>query len=85
MAGRHAAWKSGSVKGLCARGNFYLDDRWRDGKVTTVAVQGVAGGDCRIKLTEAMDNFRTEAAHSVSGDVLTIPTVPGGVYEIQFN
>ena len=80
-----AAWKSGSFKGLCARGNFYLDARWHDGKVTSVTVHAVAGGDCRIKLTETMENFRTEAAHSVSGNVLTLATVPGGVYDIAFN
>ena len=80
-----AAWKSGSFKGLCARGNFYLDARWQDGKLTSVTVHAVAGGDCRIKLTETMENFRTEAAHSVSGNVLTLATVPGGVYDIEFN
>ena len=80
-----AAWKSGSFKGLCARGNFYLDARWQDGKLTSVTVHAVAGGDCRIKLTETMENFRTEAAHSVSGNVLTLATVPGGVYDIAFN
>jgi alpha-L-fucosidase 2 len=78
-------WKSGSFKGLCARGNFYLDAQWRDGKVTKVTVHAVNGGDCRIKLTEEMENFQTEAAHSVSGNVLTLATAPGGVYEIQFN
>ena len=78
-------WKSGSFKGLCARGNFYLDASWSEGKVTAVTVHAPAGGDCRIKLTEAMENFETDAAHSVTGNVLTIPTVPGGVYEIRFN
>jgi alpha-L-fucosidase 2 len=80
-----SAWKSGSFKGLCARGNFYLDAQWSDGKVTKVTVHAVSGGDCRIKLTEEMENFQTEATHSVSGNVLTLATAPGGVYEIQFN
>ena len=43
------------------------------------------GGDCRIKLTEAMEHFSTEASYSVADNVLTLSTVPGGVYEISFN
>ena len=79
------AWKSGSFKGLCARGNFYLDAAWRDGKLTSVTVHAVAGGKCRIKITEAMENLRAEAEYSISNHVLTLSTVPGGVYEIKFN
>lgn len=80
-----AAWKSGSFKGLCARGNFYLDAQWSDGKVTKVTLHAPAGGDCRIKLTEEMKNFKTEAACAVNGNVLTLTTVPGGEYEIRFD
>lgn len=80
-----AAWKSGSFKGLCARGNFYVDAAWSEGKLTAVTVHAPAGGDCRIKLTEAMEHFSTEASYSVADNVLTLSTVPGGVYEISFN
>ena len=79
------SWRSGSFKGLCARGNFYLDAQWQDGKLTAVTVHAPAGGDCRIKLTEKMACFSTEAACSVADNVLTLATVPGGVYEIRFN
>ena len=80
-----AAWKSGSFKGLCARGNFYLDAAWNDGRLTAVTVHAPAGGNCRIKLTEDMAAFRTEHAYTVRDNVLTLETVPGGVYEIRFS
>jgi len=79
-----AAWKSGSFKGLCARGNFYVDAAWNDGKLTSVTIHAPEGGACRIKLTEAMQNYMTDAANTVCGNVLTLDTAPGGVYEIKF-
>ena len=79
-----AAWKSGSFKGLCARGNFCLDAVWEDGKVTGITVHAPVGGLCRIKLTEEMKNFKTEGNYTVDSDVLTVETVHGGVYEIRF-
>jgi alpha-L-fucosidase 2 len=80
-----AAWKSGSFKGLCARGNFYVDAAWAEGKLTEVTVHAPAGGVCRVKLTEDMRHFHTEAAYTVEGNVLTLATVPGGVCRITFN
>ena len=77
-------WKSGSFKGLCARGNFCLDVAWQDGKVTTVTVNAPAGGACRIQLTEEMKHFCLDADYSVIGNVLIFETVPGGSYKIEF-
>ena len=79
-----SAWKSGSFKGLCARGNFYVDAAWNDGKLTAITVHAPEGGICRIKLTEAMTGFKTDAECCVEGNVLKLQTTPGGVYEIKF-
>ena len=79
-----SAWKSGSFKGLCARGNFYVDAQWSEGKVTRVTVHAPVGGLCRIKLTEEMADFKTQADWAIDGNVLLLPTVPGGEYEIEF-
>ena len=80
-----SAWKTGSFKGLCARGNFYVDADWDNGKVTGVTVHAPAGGLCRIKLTEEMMDFETGADWAVDGNVLLLPTVPGGEYQIKFH
>lgn len=42
------AWRSGSVKGLCARGGFILDMDWKDGKVVKVKVFSRVGGTTRL-------------------------------------
>ncbi|MCF8247190.1 MAG: glycoside hydrolase family 95 protein [Saprospiraceae bacterium] len=42
------AWKSGSVKGLCARGGFVIDMDWKDGKVLKVKVFSRVGGTVKL-------------------------------------
>ena len=34
-----AAWKDGSVKGICARGGYIIDMEWKDGKVTDYRIR----------------------------------------------
>ena len=34
-----AAWKDGSVKGICARGGYVIDMEWKDGKVTDYRIR----------------------------------------------
>ena len=38
-----AAWKTGSVRGLRARGGFVVDIAWRDGRLTTTTIRSMAG------------------------------------------
>ncbi len=42
------AWRSGSVKGLCARGGFVIDMDWKDGKVLKVNVFSRMGGTAKL-------------------------------------
>lgn len=42
-------WKSGSVRGLRARGGFIVDMDWNDGELTHVRIHSTLGGYCRIK------------------------------------
>lgn len=44
-----AAWRSGSVRGLVARGNVVVDMRWRDGALVAADVLARAGGPCTIR------------------------------------
>lgn len=44
------AWAaSGSVTGIGARGGFHVDLSWRKGKLTSVTVRSVGGGETRLK------------------------------------
>jgi len=44
-----AAWPSGSVKGLRARGNFVVDMQWKDGKLVAANIHNSAGEACKVR------------------------------------
>ena len=63
-------WKDGTVKGLCCRGGFVLEElTWKDGKPATVKVRSTVGGKLNI---------------SWNGQDQSIDTKSGKVYTIQF-
>lgn len=42
------AWKTGSVKGICARGGYVLDISWKDGRLEGVSVFAKDSGTCTL-------------------------------------
>ncbi|MBK0370899.1 glycoside hydrolase family 95 protein [Flavobacterium agrisoli] len=47
-------WKSGSIKGLVARGGFVIDMEWKNNKVSTLKIYSKLGGNCRLKLENTL-------------------------------
>ena len=43
------AWKTGSVRGLCARGGYTVDMEWSEGRLTHCRVTDDTGRDCTEK------------------------------------
>ena len=60
-----AAWKDGSVSGLCARGGFELSFSWKNGKVTACTVKaGNSGGNITL-----LYNGRQQHLQLKAGDI----------------
>ena len=65
-----ASWKDGEVKGLCARGGFVVDMKWKDGGLVSSRVFSKVGGNCKIKN---------------KGNNIELQTQPGKWYVLRMN
>lgn len=43
------AWSEGEVKGLCARGGFVVDMKWKDKQLVSARIRSTIGGTLRIR------------------------------------
>ena len=88
LAALPAAWRSGHVSGLVARGGFVVDMDWRDGKLTKARILSRTGAPLRLR-TNVPVAVRSAAATSVSSKLYDQPqyvtsfaTKAGKTYEI---
>jgi alpha-L-fucosidase 2 len=58
------ALPNGSVKGLCARGGFYVDMDWKDGKLTHATVHATNNGECQARWGEKIIELKTKRGES---------------------
>jgi alpha-L-fucosidase 2 len=58
----------GEVKGICARGGFELDLKWKQGKLQQVKVVSKTGNTCHLKYGEKELQFATKKNGSYSFD-----------------
>lgn len=55
------AWKaSGEVKGLCARGNFTVNFKWQNGRVTNYAIASPVARTVKVKINGELKSITTE-------------------------
>ena len=57
-------WKSGHVKGICARGGFTVDLSWKDSKLTSAEVYSQRGGKTKITYNGKTKSVKLKANHS---------------------
>ncbi len=54
------AWKTGSVSGLCARGNFELAISWENSQLKETVIVSHAGALCKLRYGNATLQFKTQ-------------------------
>jgi alpha-L-fucosidase 2 len=80
-----AAWATGRVEGLRARGGFEVDMEWDEGDLVAARITSDRGRRCRVKAQGALHvsrDGRSIDAVALGDGVLEFDTQPGGVYEI---
>jgi len=58
------AWPEGSVKGLCTRGGFEIDMKWKSGKLTNAKLLSKNGNNCKIRYLDRVVSISTKAGDS---------------------
>jgi alpha-L-fucosidase 2 len=79
-------WVTGSFKGVCARGAFQLDMKWKESKITSVEVLSRAGEICRIKTgikPKVKSDGKNLKIKKLSDGSIEFPTIKGGRYLIS--
>jgi alpha-L-fucosidase 2 len=61
-------WKSGSVKGLCARGDFEVDIQWEDGKLKRAVVHSKGGQKCTVRYKDTVADITLGSGQSCTFD-----------------
>ena len=79
------SWKTGEVRGLCARGGFEVGMRWKDGKLDEAVILSRLGNTCRVRSAVALKVQSQGRALPVSrraNDVVEFKTTPGATYTL---
>ena len=58
------AWKEGSVSGLCARGNFTVSLKWKDGRLDHADILSGSGVPCTVRYAGKSTTFNTKSGKS---------------------
>jgi alpha-L-fucosidase 2 len=65
-----AAWPTGSVKGLRARGGFEVDLAWKDGKLTSATVRSLLGNASTLRYGQSTRPVKLSKGESMNWDGL---------------
>ena len=78
-------WGTGQFDGVCVRGGFELDIKWKDSKITSVEVLSKAGSACVIntkgKTKVTLDGKEIKTKSNKDGSI-EFETIKGKTYQI---
>ncbi len=58
------AWDEGCIEGICAKGGFEVDIRWKEGRLTESIVTSKNGGKCHLRYGDSTLSFSTQKGKS---------------------
>jgi alpha-L-fucosidase 2 len=61
-------WKGGTIRGLVARGGFVVDIEWKDSRITKLVIKSTIGGNCRLRVRDALKLSTGASLQAASGD-----------------
>jgi len=61
-----AAWKTGSISGIKARGNFTVSIQWKEGKLAAATIYAGSGGLCRLSTLQPV-KIQAASPHPAKG------------------
>jgi alpha-L-fucosidase 2 len=69
------AWPNGSVKGLCARGGYNVDETWQGGKLQQAVIHSTWGAGCTVAYgpARAALNLQPGQSATLNSDLRQIP------------
>ena len=78
------AWRTGSIKGLKARGGFEISMNWKDQSLNDAAIISLLGNECIIHTSVPVKVAGTKVVSQKKGGeyVINFKTVSGGVYRL---
>lgn len=78
-------WKEGEIKGITAKGNFTVNIKWNDGKMSQTKVVSNNGGTCKIRSSEpfVIEKLNIKSEKSSIGYTAVFETKKGTSYIIN--
>jgi alpha-L-fucosidase 2 len=69
------AWKTGSIKGLRARGGFGVDIHWDENQPSEITIRSSLGGNCRIRSFFPLEGDELTIANGINSNTFYQTTI----------